>query len=77
MPTQSHETRENIGRCRAAREAKRAGQAWIREANAEARAERSPEEQLARLNRMLGRGKGAVKERARLKAEVEARRKAQ
>lgn len=37
---------------------------------AEARAKRSPQEQIAILDKRLGKGKGAKKERARLKAEM-------
>lgn len=36
------------------------------------RAKRSPQDQLARLDSMFGKGKGASKERARLAAQVEA-----
>ena len=36
------------------------------EALAEERAKRSPEQQLARLDKMFGKGKGAAKERAKL-----------
>jgi hypothetical protein len=36
------------------------------EALAEERAKRSPEQQLARLDTMFGKGKGATKERAKL-----------
>lgn len=39
---------------------------------AEARAERSPQEQLAELDKRLGEGKGAVKERARLQKQLDA-----
>lgn len=35
------------------------------------RAKRNPQEQLARLDKMLGEGKGAVKERKRLKEQIE------
>jgi hypothetical protein len=37
------------------------------------RAKRSPEQQLAKLDTLLGAGIGAVKERARLKAQIEKR----
>lgn len=36
----------------------------------EARAKRTPQEQLKRLDEMLGEGKGAAKERARLEAAI-------
>jgi len=38
---------------------------------AEARGKRSPQKQLARLDRLFGEGKGAARERARLAAEIE------
>ena len=41
------------------------------EAMAAERAKRSPKEQLARLDHMLGKGQGAVKERARLQAQID------
>ena len=41
-----------------------------RMANLAARAKRSPEEQLARLDSILGKGQGARKERARLLAQI-------
>ena len=40
-----------------------------------ARAERSPEQQLAILDQRLGSGVGATKERARLQAEIEGKKK--
>ena len=39
----------------------------------EAAKNRTPEEQLARLDKMLGKGKGAKKERARLKKKIQDR----
>lgn len=39
---------------------------------AEARAARSPQQQLALLDQKLGKGKGAVKERARLAKQISA-----
>lgn len=39
----------------------------------EAAAQRTPEEQLARLDAAFGKGKGAVKERAKLAARIAAR----
>lgn len=39
--------------------------------NQEARAERSPQQQLEVLDKRLGNGKGAAKERARLAVEIE------
>lgn len=44
--------------------------------NQEARAKRTAEEQLARLDSILGKGQGARKERARLLAEIKARKAA-
>ena len=38
----------------------------------EARVKRTPQEQLKRLDEMLGEGKGAAKERARLEAVIKA-----
>lgn len=38
---------------------------------AQARSDRSHQEQLARLDRLFGKGKGAAKERARLAGEIE------
>ena len=39
--------------------------------NAKARAKRSPKQQLALLDKRLGKGKGAVKERKRLNSQLE------
>lgn len=44
--------------------------------NAELRAKRTPEDQIAVLNKRLGQGQGAKKERARLAAQIEARKNA-
>jgi len=40
------------------------------EAQAEERAKRTPEQQIARLDQMFGKGKGAAKERARLAKQI-------
>ena len=47
-------------------EARQTVKAEIAEANKKARAERSDEEQLERLDEMFGEGNGAAQERARL-----------
>jgi len=43
--------------------------------NQEARAKRSPDEQLARLDKLLGKDQGAKKERARLLKQIEEEKK--
>jgi len=57
-----------------------AGERWIdkqarkrevREASAEARRGRTPTQQLIVLDRRLGKGKGAIRERARLARQIE------
>lgn len=42
----------------------------LREANLKARAARSPQQQLDRLDTLLGKGQGARKERARLAKQI-------
>jgi hypothetical protein len=59
---------ENITWCREVWRARQDRKRWIRESNAVERAKRSPQEQLARLDALLGIGVGAVKERKRLRA---------
>jgi hypothetical protein len=44
----------------------REGRRKLAEALAEERAKRTPQQQLARLDEMFGKGKGATKERAKL-----------
>lgn len=57
----------NIDRHRQDREAKRADQRQIIQDNREARDKRSANEQITVLDRRLGPGVGATKERAKLK----------
>lgn len=59
-------TRRLASRSRADRERRRE----VAEKNAELRAERTDEEQLARLDEMFGSGQGASKERARLAIRI-------
>lgn len=46
---------------------------FIRKSNAAERAKRSPEQQIERLDRILGKGIGAVRERAKLAKLIEER----
>lgn len=57
---------DSRARGKAHTQAARERKAFIMESNASERAKRSPQDQLKVLDRRLGRGVGAVKERARL-----------
>lgn len=62
---------ENIARARRHMEARWERSAEIFEANRESQSQRSPQTQLKRLDRRLGTGVGAKKERAKLAKKSE------
>ncbi len=65
---------ENNARVRAERRAYAKEKEALRQDNKRARAARSPEEQIKRLDWLLGKNMGAVKERARLDKQISERR---
>lgn len=66
-----HKTAEAHNEARAKRDTRVAQwEATMRE-NEQERAKRSPSQQLALLDKRLGKGRGAKKERARLKLQIE------
>lgn len=72
-----NKTSEAHEKAKAAKEA-----AWLAQLKASvtrelAAKERTPEEQIERLDRMFGKGKGAKKERAKLAARIQAREEAE
>ena len=68
-----HQTSEAHEAAQIRRQAREAEWQATMEENAQARAQRSPAQQLAVLDKRLGKGKGAVRERARLAAQIEGR----
>lgn len=69
-----HKTPEAHQRAQARKEARIQETAEIAARNREARVERTPAQQLAHLDKILGRDKGAQRERRRLKLQMETKR---
>lgn len=67
-----YQTDEEHKEARNAREANEAGKQQAAQERQKMAAERTPEEQLRRLDERLGKGMGAKKERVRLEASIKA-----